>query len=517
MKRFLLFFCLLTCLGLLVGCNLNMGGNSQKTVYTVTFESEGLSVGTEEVEAGALVSMPATGEREGFKFLGWFLGDEEWDFETNTVNENITLTAKWEEVKDEGGNGEGEGNGETNKTVYTVTLNLNGGTLEGEKVIEFTDYKDVVLPTPTKENYTFKGWFKGTTKCEALTENMNYFLTAQWSGAVYNVVYHLDGGELNSLSKETYNYGSGLILYAPTKAGYNFDGWYLSSDFSGSPISKIKNTDSGDFELYAKWTEKQAVVTYELNGGNWSYTTRDEVVEDFLKDAMAWAGKTTKPDGMVTGTNGTHSGFANVFSSIYGMFSDAQYKAKWAWLKSYIIAATDNASSKSYLQQGNEAFWRYSLGAFLFEEFRESYPISEDYRDEQKANGFWATLSEHETKEIEITEEGLLTPVRIYYVFEGWYDNPEFTGDPITSVKLDTTLYAKWSEETPVENIEITNKVDKLDRFQEYQLTWSLYPDNAAIKSVEFISSNEQIATVSQTGLVTPLNNGTVTITIKSL
>ena len=504
MKKIKLFFFTCLCLGFLVSCNLNMGGNQQKTTYTVTFQTEdGIEVGKVEVEENSLVEEPAVGDREGYEFIGWFLESEQWNFETNTVTSNIILKSKWQEVKNEA-------------TVYTVNLNPNGGTLD-EKVIEFTDYKDVVLPIPSRDNYTFIGWYKGTVKYDSLTENENYFLIAQWMGTSYNITYHLDGGVLNTLSKDTYNFGSGLILYAPTKEGYNFEGWYDNPEFTGSKITRISTTDSGDKDLYAKWVEQQPVITYELNGGNWSYTTREAIVEEFLKDAMTWGGKTTKPDGMVSGTNGTHSGFANVFSSIYGIFSDSQYKAKWAWLKAYIIEATDNVSSKGYLESGNEAFWRYSLGAFLFEEFRDTYPISADYTDEQKANGFWDTLSEYEVNEFEITSNGLLTPVRIYYVFEGWYDNPEFTGNPITSVTTDTKLYAKWVEETPVEKIEITNKVTNLDRFEEYQLEWEITPSNAAIKSVEFSSSDETIATVSNTGLITPLNNGTVTITIKSL
>ena len=56
-----------------------------------------------------------------------------------------------------------------------------------------------------------------------------------------------------------------------------------------------------------------------------------------------------------------------------------------------------------------------------------------------------------------------------------------------------------------------------MDRFEEVQLKWELQPGNAAIKSVEFTSSDEDIAEVSENGVVKALNNGTVTIMIKSL
>ena len=42
----------------------------------------------------------------------------------------------------------------------------------------------------------------------------------------------------------------------------------------------------------------------------------------------------------------------------------------------------------------------------------------------------------------------MLTPYRPYYVFEGWYDNPELTGNPVKVIESDCTLYAKWSKQT---------------------------------------------------------------------
>ena len=43
--------------------------------------------------------------------------------------------------------------------------------------------------------------------------------------------------------------------------------------------------------------------------------------------------------------------------------------------------------------------------------------------------------------------------MRTYYTFEGWFLNPEFEGDPVSSVTLkdNTTVYAKWKEERKAE------------------------------------------------------------------
>lgn len=248
MKKALYFMFSFLCLGLLVGCNINMGGNSQTTEHEVTFVSEGVTIETVQVSTGEVVLQPVDPIKEGYNFLGWFLNETKWDFNIDVVNDNITLEAKWEKQEEV-----------VPPTVetYQVNLNLNGGTMEGETVIEFTDYTKVVLPVPTRENYTFKGWYKGTTLYESLTENANYYLTAQWVGTEYKVTYHVDGGVLHNLSRESYNYGSGLIIYAPTKEGYNFEGWYDNPEFTGTKLTNISN---GITKVYAKWSIDQNQV-----------------------------------------------------------------------------------------------------------------------------------------------------------------------------------------------------------------------------------------------------------------
>ena len=46
-----------------------------------------------------------------------------------------------------------------------------------------------------------------------------------------------------------------------TREGYRFDGWYADSSFSGSPVTEITGTDTGDKKFYAKWTRNTTPVT----------------------------------------------------------------------------------------------------------------------------------------------------------------------------------------------------------------------------------------------------------------
>ena len=72
--------------------------NAETKEYTVTFDSNGgSSVKSQKIAQNAKASEPVTPTREGYKFLGWYLNDKLYSFNT-AVTKNITLTAKWEKL-----------------------------------------------------------------------------------------------------------------------------------------------------------------------------------------------------------------------------------------------------------------------------------------------------------------------------------------------------------------------------------------------------------------------------------
>ena len=89
----------------------------------------------------------------------------------------------------------------------------------------------------------------------------------------YKIVYDLDGGINNSENQDVYtiqainreNVVDKFVLKDPTKEGYNFEGWYLESNFK-TKITEI-NEDRGDITLYAKWS-KISTPTDEGNSSN---------------------------------------------------------------------------------------------------------------------------------------------------------------------------------------------------------------------------------------------------------
>lgn len=66
--------------------------------YTVTFDTNGgTSIDKQIVEENSVIKEPDNPKRDNYKFLGWYLNDTKYDFDTK-VTGDITLKAKWEYV-----------------------------------------------------------------------------------------------------------------------------------------------------------------------------------------------------------------------------------------------------------------------------------------------------------------------------------------------------------------------------------------------------------------------------------
>jgi len=68
--------------------------------YTIKFETDGGSrVANKTVTSGSKVSKPIDPTKDGYKFIGWYLNDKVYDFNSK-ITKNITLTAKWEKIEE---------------------------------------------------------------------------------------------------------------------------------------------------------------------------------------------------------------------------------------------------------------------------------------------------------------------------------------------------------------------------------------------------------------------------------
>ena len=108
--------------------------------YTVTFQSEGGSEVASQIRANAPADRPADPTKEGHTFIGWYNGEDKWNFET-LVTTDLTLTAKWQ------------------VNQYTITFKPENG---GQDIVIKQDYGTAITTpaNPTKTGYTFAGWDK---------------------------------------------------------------------------------------------------------------------------------------------------------------------------------------------------------------------------------------------------------------------------------------------------------------------------------------------------------------------
>lgn len=237
-----------------------------------------------------------------------------------------------------------ESSGAINGGTFTGTITNNDGTvsggdfskatLNGMLVITFDpDNEDQSItqkvnwskdgaaltapdPVPTKEGHSIEGWYydnNGTeTKWNFDTDTVKCTMTlkAKWELSTYSVTLQTDGGTIASGKEVTgYTYGTGAVLPTTndiTREGYRFDGWYADSSFSGSPVTEITGTDTGNKTFYAKWTRNTTPI---ISGNTINY-----IVEHYKTDGSGYtlaetehsAGKTGDT---VTATPKTYEGF----------------------------------------------------------------------------------------------------------------------------------------------------------------------------------------------------------------
>ena len=159
---------------------------------------------------------------------------------------------------------------------YTITYKLNGGTNPSNAQTSYTPNSGTVtLPKPTKNYYTFAGWYENSSFSGAAAYSINTSLVsgnltlyAKWTPVSYTISYILNGGTNPSNATTSYTYETAVTLPTPTKTGYTFNGWYANSSFSGSPVYSMGKGSYGDKTFYAKWTGNTYYVKFNPNNGS---------------------------------------------------------------------------------------------------------------------------------------------------------------------------------------------------------------------------------------------------------
>ncbi len=163
---------------------------------------------------------------------------------------------------------------------YTVKFDANRGTgTMSNQSYAYGVSKALTANEFRRTGYTFAGWNTnadgtGTSYTDeqsvsnlTSTDGGSVTLYAQWTANTYAITYK-DQGNVEFSGKHAdgypaqHTYGTKTTLKEPTKNGYTFDGWFISSDCSGTAVTSLGAEDYTDvITLYAKWTEN---ATYSL-------------------------------------------------------------------------------------------------------------------------------------------------------------------------------------------------------------------------------------------------------------
>lgn len=136
--------------------------------------------------------------------------------------------------------------------AYTVTFQSEGGSEVASQIRANTPADQPA--DPTKEGYTFIGWYNGESEWDFETPvtpvTPDLTLTAKWQLNQYTITFDTAGG--SEVAPITQDYGTTITAPAnPTKTGYTFAGWDKTIPAT---------MPAGDMAITARWTENRVIV-----------------------------------------------------------------------------------------------------------------------------------------------------------------------------------------------------------------------------------------------------------------
>ena len=226
--------------------------------------------------------------------------------------------------------------------LKVVTLDLGGGKLGGSSdaihiIVKtgstFTAPASDGLNRPDGNTGSYFMWLDVNGNSYAPGDSVPADVTAltvQWTAPTYAVTLHTNDGTINNGNVAEYTYGVGATLPTDvTRTGYTFKGWYDNESLTGSSVTAIGDTETGNKEYWAKWEINQYTITYDLAGGTVEGNPDTYTVE---MDTFTLKNP-TRPGYTFTGWSGTGlDGENNMTVTIpKGSTGERRYTAHWRY------------------------------------------------------------------------------------------------------------------------------------------------------------------------------------------
>ena len=372
----------------------------------------------------------------------------------------------------------------TEQNQINVLYAANGGQfVDGNETMQGVADSDGKLrqpPTPTRDGYTFAGWYwhadySGYTDEQKAADKVDFdqavtgqtvTMFAQWTkDEVQNetdVLYVANGGKFfdDQEVQQGLTDSDGMMRQpmTPTRDGYTFAGWYWVSDLSvlteeqkeqnkvdfGQPVTKPHVT------MYAQWVKNQDEINvlYAANGGQFADGN------DTMQGVADSDGVMRQP-AAPTREGYTFDGWYWV-SDLSGLTDEQKDLNKVDFSQS--IAGKDHATiyaqwTKNADQNEIDVLYAANGGQFATgETFQQGVTDSDGVMRQPAA------------------------PTREGYTFDGWYWHADYSGytdeqkaadkvDFSQPVQSDVNIYAQWTKNADAQAEQITVKF--VDNFNE--------------------------------------------------
>ena len=281
----------------------------------------------------------------------------------------------------------------------------------------------------------------------------------------YSVSFNTNGG--TSVIAHSVRQGETIpAAPATTRAGYDFAGWYATSDFSGGTVT-FPYTVTGNATLHARWTPTTHTVAFYSDGVSYAHVPHGSGPgSDMPSDP-------TPRDGYYfTGWNTSQSATTANFYPSTPVMSDITVYAIWT-IRKYTVTFDSNGGSS--------------------------------------------------VAPVEVQHGGTVNnpgaQTRANFNFGGWYTDIGLTipaSFPVT-VTYDRTFYAKWTPNIPVSSITLNLPTLTLEAGATRTLIANVLPANAVNRNVTWESGNPAVADVDQNGVVEAIKAGTATIYVSAV
>lgn len=255
--------------------NVVVSAKWEPITYTIDFDNNGglptLSSIDYTIESDSFTLQEIT--KAGYTFDGWYNGETKVTEITTGTYGNMTLVAKW------------------TADLYTISYDLADGVNSPENPTSYTIESGLItLKDPTREGYTFAGWYNGEQLVTTIDSNTleNITLTAKWK-----ITTDHEGTEVDPYSVDDALKVAGTL----TKGNSTTDKYYIKGIVS--EITEL-STSYGNATFKITVDGKTILVFRAKNEGNQNFTSTDDL---YVGDEVVIYGNITNYNGTLEITN----------------------------------------------------------------------------------------------------------------------------------------------------------------------------------------------------------------------